>query len=230
MDLLVQSTAESLLSRVNDRHHSSRLVVAVAGLPGSGKTTLSQAISNQVNLICGRRICACVSLDGWHYSRQHLMSMSDPMRALEERGAAYTFDADAFVRFIQTLTSSSEAVTYPNFSHALKDPVQGGGTVFQTDEIVLVEGLYVNLDQSPWNEAVYDERWWIEAGTRAEVTERLVARHIRTGVCSDRREALDRGKDRIILSRVWLDSLAHNNSYTLLLQLADRITGMATSY
>jgi pantothenate kinase len=45
---------------------------------------------------------------------------------LARRGAHFTFDAESFRRFVISLSSADSSIAFPTFSHAAKDPVEGG--------------------------------------------------------------------------------------------------------
>ncbi len=181
-----------------EQTNRERVVISLAGIPSSGKTSIAHALAQHINERQRSSVTKVVGLDGWHFSLNHLRAkMDNPLRAIEERGAAYTFDGDAFVSFVTSLqTPSSEPLPFPTFSHTLKDPIQSGDFILPSHCIVIVEGLYVNLDCEPWNKAaeVWDARWMVEAGDEEEVRERLIRRHVRTGVASNYQEALERGE------------------------------------
>lgn len=63
-----------------------------------------------------------------------------------------------------------------------------------THHIVLFEGLYANVSEGAWRRAaeLFDERWVLECADDA-IHERLVARHVSTGVAADAHEAKWRG-------------------------------------
>lgn len=58
----------------------------------------------------------------------------------------------------------------------------------------MIEGLYCMLDVEPWREAaeMLDERIWVEVA-RETARERLVKRHLHTGVETEREAAEKRG-------------------------------------
>lgn len=58
----------------------------------------------------------------------------------------------------------------------------------------MIEGLYCMLDVEPWRDAaeLLDERIWVEI-ERSVARERLVKRHLHTGVETVREEAEKRG-------------------------------------
>lgn len=170
-------------------------------------------------------VAIVVGMDGWHLSRAQLERMPDPQLAKDRRGAAWTFDDavsgasfggnaiatmpeaanmasyhagyQSFARFVEKLHSApiKETVYAPSFSHAKKDPVPDDIQVRPEHRIVLIEGLYANVNEGAWAEAsrLYDERWLIECDEKV-ARQRLVQRHVRTGVAQSIHEAEWRGE------------------------------------
>ncbi|WFC99149.1 hypothetical protein MYAM1_001891 [Malassezia yamatoensis] len=143
-----------------------RFLVGISGIPGAGKSTLAKLVADQINQLRNAEVCTVVGMDGWHLTRAQLDSMPDPYNAHARRGAAFTFDADAFVEWAEKMrlpTSDAQLphFTAPSFSHADKDPVEAGVSIEPWHTIVLVEGLYCNLDVEPWRRAAlcWDLRW-----------------------------------------------------------------------
>lgn len=83
--------------------------------------------------------------------------------------------------------SSEGGVAKPNFDvdEAIIRP---------SHQLIIVEGLYTQLDTTRWKEASdsFDERWRIDVGSEV-ARGRLIARHLRTGVCATTEEAVTRG-------------------------------------
>lgn len=71
--------------------------------------------------------------------------MSDPAEAHARRGAAFTFNAAAFVACVRKIVSAApeEVVWVPSFDHGAGDPVEEDIAVLPQHKFVLVEGLYV---------------------------------------------------------------------------------------
>lgn len=168
----------------------------------AGKTTLAAAVADRLNSLfpsCyDRPIAASIPMDGFHYTRAHLSSMKEPAMAHHRRGAAFTFDAEAFVRLIESLSkpvtgSSATTVYAPSFDHALKDPVPDSIPISAHTRIVLVEGNYCALDRRPWSDAarLMTELWFVD--TPAIVAQaRLARRHLASGIVADEVEAWQR--------------------------------------
>jgi pantothenate kinase len=89
-----------------------------------------------------------------------LSSFEDPDLAFRRRGAPFTFDADGCVKFAKVLkympvTTSKEPELFihaPSFDHAKKDPVPDAISISSRSRLVIVEGNYTLLNQSPWIE------------------------------------------------------------------------------
>lgn len=175
---------------------NSRVVVGIAGVPGSGKTTLAAAVSEAVNTIsCRQDLAVAIPMDGFHYTRAHLGAMDDPETAIHCRGAAYTFDGEAFLSLIRDLTSSEPRTTVyaPSFSHEIKDPVERSIPIPASARIVLVEGNYCALDRKPWSDAasLMTRLWYVDCPA-VVAHKRLSKRHLKSGIVRDEREAWER--------------------------------------
>jgi len=120
--------------------------------------------------------------------------MPDPAEAHRRRGAAYTFDADAYVALIRALREAlSAVVTVPSFDHAVKDPVADDVRILPEYRIVVVEGNYVALATEPWGTAarMMDVVVFVEVEERVAV-ERLARRHVKAGIVG----SLEEGRAR----------------------------------
>jgi len=139
-------------------------------------------------------------MDGYHLSRAQLSALPDPDTAHARRGAAFTFDGDSFlslVRLLRQPLSPHTPVYYaPSFDHAVKDPVADNIAIPPTARIVIFEGNYLSLNKTPWKEAaeLMDELWFVQVD-KGRAKERLVERHVRTGVTADRESAARRADE-----------------------------------
>ena len=97
----------------------SRVQIGLAGLPGSGKTTITQKWEDQINHFAGAGTAKALSMDGFHYSKAYLRQMPDPEKAFARRGAHWTFDAVGFNRKVRALRAAGadESVFWPAFEH-----------------------------------------------------------------------------------------------------------------
>ena len=152
----------NLLAKFKRTDESRRLLIAVAGIPGSGKTTLASTLASNLNKIYHEErhaqaphlpevdashldpsqpdIAIAVPLDGFHLTRKQLSEMPNAEEAIFRRGAAFTFDADGYYRLVEKLRKPLEATTStiraPSFDHAKKDPVEDDIGIPSTARIV----------------------------------------------------------------------------------------------
>jgi len=181
----------------------SRYIVAICGAPASGKTVLASKLVRNVNskwkelYSDGEEVEVAIGIsgDGWHYSRAALDTFPDPLEARRRRGALFTFDGPSYLTFVKSLRSSppGQPIYAPSFSHSLKDPLDDSVTIrpLPSHQLIILEGLWVALNvddgDGTWREAarLVDERWVVEAGEEGGAKggrERLIERHLRTGV------------------------------------------------
>lgn len=193
---------------------SDRLLIAIAGIPGSGKTTLASTVAEGINDLHHEQfhkqyslspekspsqpdIALVVPLDGYHLTRKQLAEMPNAEEAFYRRGAEFTFDGKGFVRLVERLRKPIEpgttTIKAPSFDHAVKDPVENDILVAPTTRVVIFEGLYLALDREPWREAaqLMDELWFVEVSMDQAVA-RLVKRHVASGISPDPEHARKR--------------------------------------
>ncbi|KAL6709124.1 hypothetical protein ACN47E_001940 [Coniothyrium glycines] len=199
------SRIERLLARqkLNPRQ---RILIALAGVPGSGKSTVSSAVLAELE---ARRVgdVAVVPMDGFHYTQKMLSTFSDPEHAFRRRGAPFTFDAQSCVELVGRLqvmkvTAYDEPEVHilaPSFDHALKDPVVNDICISSRTRLVVIEGNYTLLNQRPWSEIaeVCRERWFVDAPVEI-VRQRLAKRHVAAGIEDSMAAAIHRAEENDI--------------------------------
>lgn len=138
-----------------------------------------------------------VPLDGYHLTRKQLAAMPDPAVAMHRRGAAFTYDGEAFYKLVRTLHEPLSQITpvvyAPTFDHAVKDPVDNGIAIYPSSRIIVFEGNYLSLNRDPWKSAAanMDELWFVDID-REVARERLVKRHVASGIVPDEEAARER--------------------------------------
>ena len=125
-----------------------RLIIAVAGPPASGKSTLAEGMADALNIDEPNR-AVVIPMDGFHYDDCVLQSRD----LLCRKGSPSTFDVDGFKHLLSRLKSFEEVeVAIPVFDRKLEFSRAGARIVPATIPILIVEGNYLLLNDSPWNE------------------------------------------------------------------------------
>ncbi|KAF8862414.1 kinase-related protein [Acephala macrosclerotiorum] len=191
---------------------NERLLIAISGIPGSGKTTLAAAVTSRLNTLHSKSspssppIATTIPMDGYHLTRAQLAAMPNSEEAIFRRGAAFTFDAESYLTLVKKLRAplilfdrsdpDVGTIHAPSFDHALRDPVENDISIPLTSRIVLIEGLYLSLGPSAlpnpqfdtpspaWAQAgnLIDTHWFISVPLEV-AGERLVKRHVASGIC-----------------------------------------------
>ena len=175
-----------------------RVFIALAGLPGSGKSTVAAQLADAVNAEAGPGTMVALGMDGFHLTRAQLAQFPDPTAASARRGAPWTFDPQALAARLQALRNDNgDAVSWPGFDHGAGDPVADAVHVPPGTRLILVEGLYLLHTGHGWNlKGLFDELWFLDVSMGVAM-DRLVLRHMAANAQS-REVALARlaGNDR----------------------------------
>lgn len=185
------SAVDDLVSRIEGKLAShARVVIAIAGVPGAGKLTLVEEV---ITKLTARGISAVLlPQDGFHYYRAQLAQFDDPVEAFRRRGAPFTFDVERFLHAIAQLHSGQE-LRVPLFDHSAKDPVEDAIVISPRTQVVLVEGNYVGLRVEPWcGIASLSDDLWMVSTPENLVRERIIDRHLSSGIAATRAEAIER--------------------------------------
>ncbi|KAG8815269.1 hypothetical protein FRC19_001135 [Serendipita sp. 401] len=202
MEPTISELAQELLEKSKVLPDGQRYLVGLSGIPASGKSSLAHAIVNKLNQLHrsasldSNDIAIVVGLDGWHLPRSTLAAMTNAEEAFARRGAHWTFSGTDYVSFVQRIRESRGVLaTAPSFSHSTKDPVEDDIQIYSHLKIILIEGLYVFLSIDPWRSAseLLDERWFVEVDIN-EAKERIVKRHVETGVTLTMEQARERAE------------------------------------
>jgi pantothenate kinase len=164
----------AILDAMRDRRPAPWLV-AIAGIPGAGKTTIAADVASHVPG------AVVIPMDGYHLRRAVLSA--DQLR---RRGAPDTFDPAALRAALVRLREAGGG-RFPSFEHAVKDPVEGGVIVPWGAPLVIVEGLYLLL--SDWRmSGLFDFTVFLDCDLEVAMG-RVAARHLACGLAATEDEA-----------------------------------------
>ncbi len=170
-----------------------RYLVALAGPPGAGKSTLAAELVTALGL--GAK---AVPMDGFHYDNAVLIARG----ARNRKGAPDTFDVQGF-RHLLTRLRVEEEVAIPLFDRNLEISRAGADIVGPEDRILIVEGNYLLLNEAPWPDLapLFDLTIWIDV-PEAELDRRLMDRWAHYGKTPDEARAWIDGNDMPNIRRV----------------------------
>jgi pantothenate kinase len=204
---------------VSDRP-AAPVIIGIAGAPGSGKTTLAQALVDALlrwpadwarpapatgkgaaitepGPQPGRRWIgshvAHVPMDGFHLADVEL----DRLGRRDRKGAPDTFDAAGYGALLLRLIGSAEDVWAPAFDREVEQPIAGSIPILQGTRVIITEGNYLLLDDPQWATAreSMDEVWFCDCDDAVR-RERLIARHVRFGKTLDAAREWANGTDQ----------------------------------
>lgn len=136
-----------LVRLLERKPRSGRTIVALAGAPGSGKSTIAEELVRRLNTAEDGR-AALLPMDGFHFDDILL----DQLGRRARKGAPDTFDVDGLRAMLQRLRTNSDAsVVVPVFDRAIEIARAGARPIPRSVEIVVTEGNYLLLDEAPWN-------------------------------------------------------------------------------
>ena len=146
-----------------------RLMTAIAGPPGAGKSTFAQTLLP----LLPKGSAAVVPMDGFHYDNAVL----DALGLRHRKGSPESFDFDGLRHLLERLQKADADVAVPLFDRTA-DLARAGASLVPADiRFVLVEGNYLLLDESPWYGLgpLFDFSVWLDVPL-AELERRLVQR------------------------------------------------------
>ncbi|QCL97356.1 nucleoside triphosphate hydrolase [Agrobacterium tumefaciens] len=124
-----------------------RVMIAIAGAPGSGKSTIAERVVEALN--AGEGVSAALfPMDGFHYDDAVL----EEMKRRPFKGAIDTFDAHGLRHMLERLKANEDdVVAVPVFDRAIEIARAGGRLIPQSVDIIVCEGNYLLAGQSPWD-------------------------------------------------------------------------------
>ncbi|WP_240558447.1 nucleoside/nucleotide kinase family protein [Paracoccus contaminans] len=140
-----------------------RRLVALAGPPGAGKSTLAEQAAA---MLPGATV---LPMDGYHLDNRILSARG----LLDRKGSPGSFDAAGFLSLLGRLRQGGEVI-HPLFDRERDIAIAGAGRIGPEHPLVLVEGNYLLLDRPVWRDMrpLFDLTVMVTAD-RAVLAERL---------------------------------------------------------
>jgi pantothenate kinase len=120
-----------------------RFIVAIAGPPAAGKSTLSSGLHD----LLPEGAAEVVPMDGFHYDDVVL----DRRGLRARKGSPETFDFAGFETLLKRLRAGEPDIAIPVFDRGMELSRAAAAIVAADTKFILVEGNYLLLDEEPWS-------------------------------------------------------------------------------
>jgi len=191
-----------LLAKLQEHVHSAkRELIAIAGPPASGKSTLAAKLCEQINATHDTSPAVVFPMDGYHLDNILL----DAMQARARKGAPHTFDVEGFAHTLRRVAESPNEVVVPVFDRELDIARAGGIRIQKHHTVVLVEGNYLLLDKPQWRElsATFNYTIYVdveETTLKNRLTQRWIDHGMSLAAAESRAESNDLPNARLVAS------------------------------
>jgi len=141
-------TFEAFAATVAESGRHGRIVTAIAGAPGAGKSLTAERLAGHLN--AAEAECAAVlPMDGYHLDDAILVA-----RGLRRRkGAPETFDVAGLRHMLVRLKENVEdEILVPVFDRDLEIARGAARAIGHGVRHIIVEGNYLLLDRAPWRD------------------------------------------------------------------------------
>lgn len=136
---------ERLLAAIEDGFsRTPRLIVAIAGPPGAGKSTLANRLESA--LMARGLPASILPMDGFHMDNGVL----EERGLLTRKGAPETFDVRGLHDLLRAVRTGVEVLA-PVFDRDRELAIAAARAIAAGPQIILAEGNYLLLDEAPWN-------------------------------------------------------------------------------
>lgn len=172
-----------LLRRLSDlqREKNRRIVAFLAAPPAAGKSTLCLYLEQLSRTEPGLTPVQSVGIDGFHYPQAYLDShtivrdgTTIPLARI--KGAPETYDVEKLRALLEHVYEDGQR--WPLYDRRIHNPVENAVEI--REQILLLEGNWLLLDEAPWNTLNCDYSVFLRAGDDKQL-ERIVRRKMQGG-------------------------------------------------
>ena len=207
-----------LLKRLTELQHSlnRRIVVFLAAPPAAGKSTLCLYLEQLSRTEPGLIPVQSVGIDGFHYPQDYLdghtiVRDGATIPLAKIKGAPESYDVEKLHTLLMRVNEDGQR--WPLYDRRIHNPVEGA--VELREQILILEGNWLLLDEEPWRSLTCDYSIFLRAGDERQL-ERIVRRKMLGGFDEATAREFVRSNDAPNIARC----MAHSRRGDLNLQYA----------
>lgn len=122
----------------------TRRIIAVAGAPGSGKSSFAAELSQHLD---GKINTQVLPMDGFHFDDTVLIARG----LMSRKGAPHTFDVGGYFSMLDRLSrDDGSEVAVPIFDRSVEIARAGARIIGPGTRLILTEGNYLLLNDPDW--------------------------------------------------------------------------------
>ena len=172
-----------LLHHLSDLQRSlnRRIVVFLAAPPAAGKSTLCLYLEQLSRTEPGLIPVQSVGIDGFHYPQDYLdghtiVRDGATIPLAKIKGAPETYDVEKLRGLLARVHEQNQR--WPLYDRRIHNPVENAVEI--REQILILEGNWLLLDEAPWNRLACDYAIFLRAGDERQL-ERIVRRKMLGG-------------------------------------------------
>ena len=192
-----------LLHHLTDlqREKKRRIVIFLAAPPAAGKSTLCLYLERLSRTEAGLIPVQSVGIDGFHYPQAYLDSHTivrggETIPLARIKGAPETYDVEKLRTLLMHVGEDHQR--WPLYDRRIHNPVEDAVEI--EEQILILEGNWLLLDETPWNRLSCDYSIFLRAGDERQLM-RIVQRKMLGGFDEATARAFVRNNDAPNIAR-----------------------------
>ncbi|GAA3058864.1 nucleoside triphosphate hydrolase [Rhizobium viscosum] len=123
-----------------------RFLIAIAGPPGAGKSTMADNVASALK--AKGESASVLPMDGFHMDNAILIERG----LLARKGIPETFDVRGFLDIVKAVRPADQEVLVPVFDRSRELAIASARPIDPQDRFIIIEGNYLLFTQGKWAE------------------------------------------------------------------------------
>ena len=131
---------------LNRAGNTRRFLIAIAGPPGAGKSTMADNVASALK--DKGESASVLPMDGFHMDNAILIERG----LLARKGIPETFDVRGFLDIVKAVRPADQEVLVPVFDRSRELAIASARPIDPQDRFIIIEGNYLLFTQGKWAE------------------------------------------------------------------------------